>query len=347
MTSRFILKKDHLMPFLRKLSKEYLIIAPEKNKHGDTLFSPVESIDSHSISLEEQPLNSVKQFFLPQQETLYTYKNPKSADYTFEKPGKSFPPTVFFGVRPCDLSALLYMDVIFLKDQRDPFYLQRRQNAVIIGLNCNNPTGNCFCNATKSGPFIDFGYDIQLTDLKDRFLVEADRSRGRDIIDKLQQFFHPAEDKDVHAQYQTFLEARGSYSLQVHVDQAVKRLQESPLPEEVWTELSERCQDCGGCAYVCPTCTCFTIFDRPLSDADGERIRVWDACTFAGFTRMAGDHNPVNHETRAIQQRFLHKFFYDVNQHGRPSCVGCGRCVDMCFGGTDVVRFINMACEGV
>jgi len=118
------------------------------------------------------------------------------------------------------------------------------------------------------------------------------------------------------------------------------------VADAVWQDLSLRCQDCGGCAYVCPTCTCFTISDYPLSAGRGERVRGWDACTFAGFTALAGGHNPVNHKKAAICQRFMHKLKFDVEKHGRPSCVGCGRCVDICFGGTDIVRFINKACEG-
>ena len=59
---------------------------------------------------------------------------------------------------------------------------------------------------------------------------------------------------------------------------------------------------------------------------------------------MAGGHNPVNSRTHAVKQRFLPKLLYDVQEHGRPSCVGCGRCVGICFGGGDIIRIINMAC---
>jgi len=47
-----------------------------------------------------------------------------------------------------------------------------------------------------------------------------------------------------------------------------------------------------------------------------------------------------------IKRRFMHKLYYDVRAHNRPSCVGCGRCVDMCFGGVDIIKFINMAGTG-
>ena len=344
MTSRFILKKDHLVPLLRKLGKEHRLIAPQTNSHGDTLFSEIDSVDSALIDLEHQPQNSLKQFFFPQQEVLYRYRSPSASDYDFEQVPPSADSFLYFAVRPCDLSAILYMDVSFLKDVKDPFYQQKRQKSILVGLNCNTPFEKCFCNATKSGPFIDYGFDLQLTDLGDRFLVESDRTQGEKIIEKWQQFFVPASEEDTRLQYQKFLEARGAFEIQVHLDLALKKLADGDVAEDVWSELSRRCQDCGGCAYICPTCTCFTLHDLKLSDQSGERIRSWDACTFSGFTLMAGGHNPVHRESRAIEQRFRHKLQYDVKDHGRPSCVGCGRCVGICFGGTDIVRFINMVC---
>ena len=346
MSDTYILKKDHLTPFLRKLKKQNRLIAPVKNSHGDTIFSELSSVDNVQIDLDNQPQNSLKQYFLPQQEVLFSYKAPSATDYEFKPIKASCPSTLYFGVRPCDLAAILYMDVIFLKESKDPTYQQRRRNSVLIGLNCNTPFTNCFCNATRSGPFIDFGYDLQFTDLGDRFLVQVDRAAGQEIVDTLPQFFSPAAEDDVKKQYQLFLEARGGFTTQVHVDLATKKLSEGAVSSEVWLELSSRCQDCGGCAYICPTCTCFTIYDQPISDNEGERIRSWDACTFSGFTLMAGGHNPIDRTCQAIEQRFRHKLQYDAQQHGRPSCVGCGRCVGICFGGTDIVRFVNMvSCE--
>ena len=344
MKDKYILKKDHLLPLLRKLKKKHRIIAPLQNLHGDTLFTEIDQLDNVRLDLANQPQNSLKRFFFPQQEVLFTYCNPASDSYRFEAAAEERPPSLYFGVRPCDLSAVLYMDVVFSKNARDPHYLHRRQNTILVGLNCNAPFANCFCNATRNGPFIDFGFDLQLTDLGDRFLVEFDRSQGQEIISKWRQFFADADDKDVKAQYQAFLEARGRFSQQVHLDLAARRLAHDQVPGSVWQELSMRCQDCGGCAYICPTCTCFTIRDRQTGEHEGERIRSWDACTFSGFTRMAGDHNPVDRQMRGIEKRFRHKLQFDMEKDNRPSCVGCGRCVNICFGGTDIVRFIKMTC---
>jgi len=237
----------------------------------------------------------------------------------------------------------MYADMIFLhENERDIYYEQRRASSIFITIGCNKPFTNCFCNATGSGPFLDAGFDLQLTDLGDRWFVETGRPRGVRLIEEWPSFFAPASEADKRAQFQAELEARGLFTKLVHVDLAVKLLAEGKAPDRIFEDLSRRCQDCGGCAFICPTCTCFNISDLALNGDSGERIRSWDACTFSGFTRMAGNHNPVDPDTGRIRKRFLHKLQHDVERHGRTSCVGCGRCVNMCFGGVDIVRFIDM-----
>lgn len=343
----FILKKDYLKSFLRRLIKERQLVAPVKNSYGDTLFIEVDAIDDIEIDLENQAQNSLKSFIFPQQQVLFTYTKDsdaanKAGQYIY-KADKQAKKRLFFGLRSCDLSALLYMDVIFLKNYKDPYYQEMRENNIIISLGCNDPFANCFCRQTKSGPFLEYGYDLQFTDLGDRFFVETGRAQGEEITRQMVHFLSRASEEDIKAQYQVRLEAQGNFKRQVLVDLAIKKLKDGLVSGEVFKELSARCQDCGGCAYICPTCTCFTITDHRISENSGERLRSWDACTFAGFSNMAGDHNPIDMKNDRIKRRFLHKLYYDVKAHNRPSCVGCGRCVDMCFGGVDIIKFINMA----
>jgi len=344
MNDKYILKKEYLIPFLRKLAKAYRLVAPVRTAQGDIILDAVTSVDQACFDFSGQTQNSAKSFLFPQQEVLFTYENGEG-HYTFT-PVLKEEPTIFFGLRSCDLSAILYMDVTFLQGAKDIYYLKRRENAVLITLGCNEPQSNCFCNATKGGPFLELGYDLQLTDLGDRYFVEPDRVKGVGLIRRWPQFFLPASPEDGKAQYQISLEARGVFKRQVHMDIAIKKIKNEGVDDTIWSELSMRCQDCGGCAYICPTCTCFSITDRELAPGRGERIRTWDACTFSGFSRMAGGHNPVDRNQYAVQRRFLHKLFYDVEKHGRPSCVGCGRCVGMCFGGVDIIRFIELVRRG-
>lgn len=348
MNKQLVLKKDHLLPLLRKLKKTHRLVAPIRNKYGDTLYSAIGDLDTTEIDLDHQPQASLKSFFFPQSETLSSYiveKNPESGnqEYSFHPTLPENIPTLFFGVRSCDMFASMYSDMVFLhENEKDVYYEQRRNNSIFISLGCNRPFENCFCNAARSGPFLDAGFDLQLTDLGDRWFVETGRPRGVKLTKDWGSFFTPASEADKREQFQAALEARGLFNRFVPVDLAVKLLKEQDVPDRVIEELSKRCQDCGGCAYICPTCTCFNVSDLKLSDDSGERIRSWDACTFDGFTRMAGNHNPIHIATQRVRKRFYHKLKHDVQKHGRASCVGCGRCVGMCFGGVDIIRFIDM-----
>lgn len=335
-----ILEKDQLIPLLRKLRKENRLIAPVTNKHGDTLFSEINNIDTDRIDLQSQPQSSLKPFFLPQQEIL--------AHYSVDDKGYNFTPpetareTIYFGVRSCDLTALLYMDLIFSKPARDANYYDRRNRSLIITIGCNNPFTNCFCEATNSGPYLDYGYDLQFIDLGSSYYVAAGRRKGADLLKKWGYFFREVEEEDQKVRYQLFLEARGRFSRNIQVSHACHKLQEEKVEETIWEKLSSRCYDCGGCAYVCPTCTCFSVDDMAIDNSHGTRVRSWDACTSSGFTRMAGNHNPTDRTRHALKQRFLHKLKYDYEKHGKASCTGCGRCVGICFGGVDITSFIEM-----
>ena len=352
MVDERILHKDHLLPFLRRLAKEYRLVAPVRNRYGDTLYSVITDLDHTEIDLDHQPQASLKSFFFPQVEPLSGYiaeRDPVSGrlDYLFHPRLPQNLPTVYFGVRSCDMFAVLYTDMIFLHGQEpDIYYRRRRENAVFITLGCSKPFADCFCRATRSGPFLETGFDLQMTDLGSSWLVESGRPRGVELLEHWSLFFSRAGDQDRKKQFQVNLEARGRFNRPVHVDLAVKLLKEDRLDENIVADLSARCQDCGGCAHICPTCTCFDVQDRKTDAESGERLRTWDACTFAGFTRMAGDHNPVDMRRDRIRRRFLHKLLHDVRLHGRPSCVGCGRCVGICFGGVDIVRFIDLLVRG-
>ena len=105
------------------------------------------------------------------------------------------------------------------------------------------------------------------------------------------------------------------------------------VPETVWESVGEKCFMCGGCCYICPTCTCFQVIDHSEKDKFN-RIRLWDSCRFAGFSRLGAGFNPREHIRERIKRRFYCKFVYSAKNHGMVSCVGCGRCNKVCY--TDI-----------
>ncbi len=342
--NEMILPKDNLTPLLRKLAKDARLIAPIKNSYGDTLFTVIDDIDKAAIDLENQPQASLKPYLLPQQETLATYRNTEGG-YIFAEADEE-PESIYFGVRSCDLTAVLYTDLVFSRPVKDSSYFKRRNKSLLITIGCNHPFSNCFCEASNSGPYLEYGYDLQFIDLGDAYFVSAGRRKGLDLLEKWLYFFRAVTDSDREKRYQLQLEVRGKFTQNIQVSQVCQLLQDHEVDDSIWRKLSGRCYDCGGCAYVCPTCTCFSVDDAAIDENHGLRLRSWDACTSSGFTRMTGGHNPVDRRTDALKRRFLHKLKYDYAEHGKPSCTGCGRCVDICFGGVDITTFISLAAKG-
>lgn len=341
---RFILHKEHIIGFLRKLHKEYELIAPVKNVYGDTMFEVIPSMEGLNLELYQQTIMPPKNFFFPQIDTLFTYCRDGST-YKFREVFDESP-RVIFGMRSCDIRAVLFFDVVFQENFKDTYYLKRRKNTIMIGLGCNQPGKNCFCKSAKSGPFLTHGYDLQLTDLGDRFFVEIGRPKGEDLVKKWAYFFSPATPQDSEEQYETVLESESKFNYILDFDTTVNRLLNEEVDEKIWEELGDRCQNCGGCTYICPTCYCFNMVDKPTSENEGQRIRAWDACTLAGFTRLADGYNPYQERRDRIKRRFYHKLYYDKKRYNIPSCVGCGRCVDICFGHVDMISFIRLVCKG-
>jgi ferredoxin len=75
------------------------------------------------------------------------------------------------------------------------------------------------------------------------------------------------------------------------------------------------------------------VTDREVKPNEIERLRVWDSCAFAGFTRMAGGHNP----RKAVHDRRNRRFFrklhhYFIQRELTAACIGCGRCAEVCHG---------------
>jgi hypothetical protein len=71
--------------------------------------------------------------------------------------------TLVFGCRPCDARAMSQLDAVFNprnKGFADPYFLQRRENAVVISLACAAPCPTCFCTAMGGGPAGTEGADL-------------------------------------------------------------------------------------------------------------------------------------------------------------------------------------------
>ena len=116
----------------------------------------------------------------------------------------------------------------------------------------------------------------------------------------------------------------------------MRRISTRRVDDALWDEMSEWCLECGGCNFICPTCYCFSVRDRG-GDGTWTRCRTWDSCQYAAFTLEASGHNPRAQHGERMKRRFFHKVSaqYYVRD-GMAGCVGCGRCIKVCLGATDM-----------
>ncbi|RME63715.1 MAG: hypothetical protein D6778_09145 [Nitrospirae bacterium] len=321
MKGTYILYKDHLSYWLRQLRKEADLIGPLRKDTGDVIYERVEQI--HEIVTNGPTLlPSIKEFFLPQWEIMFFQTN-----NTVKTPLEDRK-RVIFGARSCDVSALNILDRFFLEGLKDPFYEKRRKNTLIISITCKDPEETCFCNSLGTGPYLPSGYDIQLTDLTDRYLVEIDTNKGKRAVSLYRFLFHRPKNQDYEEQFEIQLSAKARFQKNISLEKARNVIQEG-LSEEFWQAISERCIRCGGCVFQCPLCSCFTVVNRNYGDHI-ERARLWDACLFKGFTILAGKHYPYPEQVQRTKRWFYHKLLYYPETLGTFGCVGCGRCTKAC-----------------
>lgn len=103
---------------------------------------------------------------------------------------------IVFGVRPCDIFALNLLDRFYLKGYKGHYYSERRKNTIFISIVCNNPDPTCFCIGLKTGPYLESGFDIQITDLGERYFVQTDSQEGKKAVRSMSFLFSKPQKTD-------------------------------------------------------------------------------------------------------------------------------------------------------
>lgn len=341
------LEKDRLSYWLRQLRKERELIGPLRQGGGDIAFQTVEML--HEIATEcPSSLPSPKEFLFPQYEPMLFL--PEGAprgrgpeDLSEEKR------RVVFGVRSCDISALKLLDGFFLKGFEDPYYRKRRENTLFISLVCRDPDPACFCVGLGTGPYLKGGFDIQMTDIGRKYLIQAGGAEGLKAVLAAGAFLRRPSKADHEDAEEVYLSSKARFKKRISLDGVRRMILSGKIKDDFWQGVARRCFECGGCVYECPLCTCFTVTDRK-SEEGVERARMWDSCLFKGFTRMAGGVLPEEERFLRTKRWFYHKLLYCPETLGAFGCVGCGRCAVTCPGNIDMaslaVRLEGLAIDG-
>jgi len=268
-------------------------------------------------------------------------------------PGRNTPkPLILAGVKSCDLAGFYIQDSVFLgKDIEDPIYAANRANTTVISADCTFAKETCFCLAVEGAPYPGANFDMNLSVMDNNILVEVATAKGDAIVAGYRMFFKDAgarhteirdsNRKAVSAEVKDFIDKRGTPDLS-KIKGAVK---DQYNRQELWQDASSTCVECGACNLICPTCHCFLLFDEKRAGR-AIRNRIWDACLYKSFARVAGGANPRKHLYERMRNRFDKKFSFFPDTIGKFACTGCGRCIDACAGDIDIREVLKGLVNG-
>ena len=280
-------------------------------------------------------VKSAKDVFFPQVENLLKFRVEGKSIEINQAPlcEEDF---VIFGVRGCDAKSFEILDRVFLVDPRDEFYASRRAHGIVVTLACGEPEESCFCTNFGVNP-ANPGGDVTAWIVGEEMFLQANTEKGEKLIAELDEADKKAAE-DEQARISEIVKKLPLNGLNLEGFDGEHLMEKFNDPR--WEGLSRACLGCGTCTFVCPICQCYDIrdFDNGKSVT---RYRCWDSCMYSDFTLMAAE-NSRHTQLQRYRQRFMHKLVYfPANNEGVYSCVGCGRCVEKCPQGLNIVRVIK------
>ncbi len=335
---RYFLSREAFPGFLTGLARDRDLYYP-RQINGDWRFVKWdgESEDAAAIS-PYRAVESLKNFLFPERVVV------ASLPAKIDKYG-SGRERIVFGLKACDLACLPVLDYIFREGEcPDPFYREMREKTILVSGDCTGFKEVCFCPVVGREPFPREGFDLNLTELADGYLVEAGSERGEKLIGEGGDAFRPAtpeelQDRDRH-RAKVLSDLKKQLSEQGQIEKApsadeVRTKSADPL----WQEEALPCVECGACNLVCPTCHCFIL--EEVGAAGGSlKYRNWDSCQYPGFPRVAGGANPRPKRSERLSNRFSKKFQFFPDVAGVIACTGCGRCFEACMGKIDIRKIL-------
>ena len=346
MKARILDQADVLKIVDQLRRKGYQVVAPFRAHERDTVFDVVTDENRDEIRIHvANPLYPPKRFVFPHIEHLLSVRK-SNGDIQIE-PAYEEKKVAVFGIRSCDLAGMEHLDRFYLEGEfRDIYYAKRRENLFLVNVACTDPetdvSDECFCVCTDTGPAARAHFDVQLLDLGGQFMAVAGTAAGESLFSD--PIFKKGDRTHVERRRAILDNVRKHFKTSTSwFSAAVRYISQGDILEKTWEQIGNRCLECGACTYVCPVCSCFTVTDRQVAPGEIERVRIWDACALAGFTRMAGGHNPRKAVHDRRNRRFFHKLsHYFIQREHSMGCVGCGRCAAACHGEIGMPNVVEM-----
>jgi ferredoxin len=331
---------SNLKPFLDAVAGQMELYVPKKSGEHYIYIkydpSSEEVVEFNNI----RTCTPIKEFLFPVCELAAVFPEPVEPE--------EIKPFAVFGLKECDLRSIEILDKVFAEEEfRDPFYAGRREKMFIISSDCFEAGESCFCNLFNVQPFARGGFGLNVSKIRDGFIIEAGSGKGQDFIKKHSHLFTDvpeillAERDKNRAQTQKQLEQNNA---ELKFDTSIKDIVENSWDSDAFDAEAENCIECQACTRICPTCHCFYLYDTKQKDYFA-KMKMWDSCMRTAYAAVAGGANPHKILGDRIKHRLMHKFVYFLDRYGIDMCVGCGRCVDADAGGIDIRAVLKKLSE--
>jgi sulfhydrogenase subunit beta (sulfur reductase) len=322
---------SELKLFMDAISKEMDLYVPKKagqhyvfSKYDSSAKTPVEFNNIRACT-------PVKEFLFPLRELAAVFPEPVELE--------DIKPFAVFGLKECDLRSIEILDKVFTEeDFEDPFYIARREKMFIISSDCFDPGESCFCNVIEGKAYPDHGFDLNLTQVTDGFVIETGSQKGEKFVEKHSELFAKASSEALaerdRIRVET-LEQLEKNNAELKFDTPIRDMMNETETSDVYDIEAATCIECQACTRVCPTCHCFYLYDTKQQDYFA-KMKMWDSCMRMAYAQVAGGANPRKVLGDRLKHRLMHKFVYFLDRYGLQMCIGCGRCVDAESGGVDI-----------
>src|SRR5208337_2765247 len=180
------IQKREATKWLEKLLEGGEVIAPLRGTGKDVVFSTTTSPDVVLWDFEN-PLHPPKQFVFPQTDPIVKIK--RNGQRLEVEPIYDDTRRILFNARSCDVKGIAFLTRMHEMEPADESYARRVNRLTIVSLACTTPCPLGFCVCTDSGPFLSDGYDIQLTDLGEKYLVEVASEKGETALSGVPNLF--------------------------------------------------------------------------------------------------------------------------------------------------------------
>jgi len=332
------ISKNNLKNLLEALEKDYEVFVPVKK--GDQRFYKKYADFTDDIVIGEvRAFEPLKAFFTRAREIV-------AEDFKAGIPHSGDRPFAIVGVKACDLKGFKVQDYVFKDhDYQDPFYIKAREENLIISADCTCAIDTCFCLALGVQPHPIEDFDINLSQVKEGFVVEVGSQKGQALVNEHSSLFEDAREKFISEKENQRNEVvkeveRNTKEKNIPYQDLYKGIIEKEYESDIWKDEAKTCVECAACNTICPTCHCFLLYDQK-DEKRMARLRIWDSCMIRDFAQVAGGANPRPQLWMRLRNRFEKKFDFLPKVADVYACTGCGRCILACPAKIDIRKVLK------